>query len=464
MTATPVVPPAAVPAESSASSGVRVRAASVSLLVSVLLLAVKYVAYVHTGSSAILSDALESIINVAAAIVAVISLRFASRPPDRGHPYGHGKIEYFSAAFEGGLITLAALVIVWFALQDLLRGARVTDLELGLALTIAAGIANAALGWFLLHMGRKHRSITLTADGHHVLADFKTSAGVVVGLALVKLTGLAWFDPLAALAVGVSLGVTGYGVVRAASGGLLDEEDDTLLERLCAALEAERSPGIIRIHRLRAIRSGRETHADAHVIVPEYWTVEEAHDAVVGFERRVFAQPTIDGDIVFHLDPCMQALCESCEMPDCPVRRQPFSSRVALTLDEVTTADVLAALDHGTPPHRGPEAMKMSTTPVARHGVPAPKRRSRVLAMTLSGLFPGLGQLYNREPWRALAFVAGGVLLLRGIGPWHGVDIDIDIDDIGRGLHDVVLAFIPFTLLQLWSVIDAYRHAGAPHD
>jgi len=338
-------PPAAAGIEQTEPSGVRVRAAAISLLVSVLLLGVKYIAYLHTGSAAILSDALESIINVAAAIVAVVSLRFASRPADRGHPYGHGKIEYFSAAFEGGLIAFAALAIVWYAIRDLVRGAELADIEFGLALIFAAGLVNAGLGWFLLHMGRKHRSITLTADGHHVLSDFQTSVGVIVGLVLVKLTGHAWFDPAAALVVGVNLAATGYRVAREAAGGLLDEEDGTLLARLVAALESERSPGIIRIHRLRAIRSGRETHADAHVIVPEYWTVEQAHEKVVDFERRVFAQPTIDGEIVFHLDPCMQALCESCEMPECPVRRQPFSSRAALTVAEVTTADVLPQLD-----------------------------------------------------------------------------------------------------------------------
>jgi cation diffusion facilitator family transporter len=444
-------------------AGVRVSAAVVSLLVSVVLLIVKYVAYVHTGSAAILSDALESIINVVAAVVAVLSLRFASRPPDRGHPYGHGKIEYFSAAFEGGLIAFAALAILWFAVRDLVRGAALADLELGLLLTVAAGIANAGLGWFLLSMGRKYRSITLTADGHHVLADFKTSAGVVLGLVLVKLTGISAFDPLAALAVGISLGSTAYRLVREAAGGLLDEEDDRLLERLVAAMESERSPGIIRIHRLRAIRSGRETHADAHVIVPEYWTVDQAHDTVADFEHRVFAQPAIDGEIVFHLDPCMRALCESCEMPDCPVRQTPFSSRLALTVAEVTTADVLPGRHPERTGRSVPEVPRVSRT--AEQPLRLPRRqRSRLLAVTLSGLFPGLGQLYNGDTYRALGFVAAGVALLKGVffvGPFN---VDIDIDDLSRGLRDVGWAFLPFTLVQLWSVIDAYRRAGAPRE
>jgi len=344
---TAAAPVAAAPAEAVEPPGLRVRIGIVSVVVSIVLLAVKYVAYVHTGSAAILSDALESIINVAAALVAVISLRVAGRPPDRGHPYGHGKIEYFSAAFEGGLIAFAALAIVWFAVRELVRGAEVADIELGLALTVGAGIANALLGWFLLRMGRKHRSITLTADGKHVLSDFQTSVGVVVGLVLVKLTGIAWFDPAAALVVGLNLAATGYRVVREAAGGLLDEEDGGLLSRLVAAFEDVRFPGIIRIHRLRAIRSGREAHADAHLIVPEFWSVEQAHDAAVELERRIFALPSIDGEIVFHVDPCMRALCASCDLPDCPVRQRAFVARPPLTLDEATRGDVLPDLRDG---------------------------------------------------------------------------------------------------------------------
>lgn len=326
------------------SSRVRVRAGVVSLLVSVVLFAVKYFAYLHTGSAAILSDALESIINVVAAAFAVATLRFAARPPDQDHPYGHGKIEYFSAAFEGGMIALGALLIGWYAVRDLIRGPELAQIEIGLVLTVAAGVANAALGWFLLRTGKKHRSITLIADGHHVLSDFQTSVGVVVGLVLVQLTGMSWFDPAAALVVGLNLAVTGYRLVREAAGGLLDEEDIGLLSRLVDAFEQVRFPGIIRIHRLRAIRSGRETHADAHLIVPEYWSIEQAHDAAVEFERRVFALPSIDGEIVFHADPCMRALCASCDMPDCPVRQHAFVGRPPMTLDEVRRADVLPEL------------------------------------------------------------------------------------------------------------------------
>ena len=335
-----------------ASDGLRVRAAIVSLVIGTALLGVKYVAYVYTGSSAILSDALESIINVVAALFAVFGLRFASQPPDQGHPYGHGKIEYFSAVFEGGLIAFAAVLIVWYSVAELIRGPELAQLELGLVLTVAAGAVNLLLGWYLIREGRKHRSITLVADGKHVLSDFQTSAGVVVGLALVRLTGIAWFDPIAALLVGVNLGFTGWHLVREAAGGLLDEGDPRLLTGLVAELEKNRVPGIIRVHRLRAIRSGRETHADAHVFVPEFWTVDQAHDAVGELEQRVLATPALDGELVFHVDPCHRAFCAVCDLADCPVRVAPFRERPPLTVAEATGSPLLplGEVPAGPPP------------------------------------------------------------------------------------------------------------------
>jgi cation diffusion facilitator family transporter len=318
---------------------VRLRAGILSLVVGTTLLGCKYVAYLATGSAAVLSDALESITNVVAALFALGGLVFAGRPADRGHPYGHGKIEYFTAVFEGGLISFAAFVIVWYAVSDLVRGPAVGAVELGLAITAAAGAVNAALGWYLVRTGRRARSMTLVADGQHVLSDFWTSLGVVIGLVLVRLTGVAWLDPVVALVVAGNLGLTGFRLVRRAAGGLLDEEDSDLLMELVRAFDASRQPGIIRIHRLRAIRSGRLTHVDAHLIVPEYWTVEQAHDATDAFERRVIDSCTIEGEIIFHTDPCRRSLCSICEVSDCPVRQGPFAARPPLTVEEATLTD-----------------------------------------------------------------------------------------------------------------------------
>ena len=318
---------------------IRLRAGLLSLVVAIALLAVKYFAYRLTGSSAILSDALESITNVVAAMFALGGLVFAGRPADRGHPYGHGKIEYFSAVFEGGLIAFAAVLILWQAFQSLRAGHVVREVDLGIALTVAAGVVNAALGWYLVRTGEQVRSITLVADGKHVLSDFWTSLGVFVGLLLVRVTGIAWLDPLAAAAVGVNLAVTGVRLVRQAAGGLLDEEDSALLDRLVRAFDRSLHPGIIRLHRLRAQRAGRFTHVDAHLIVPEYWTVEQAHEATDAFADQVLAACTVEGEIIFHTDPCRRALCTICDVEGCPVRVDPFLGRPPLTLGEATSTD-----------------------------------------------------------------------------------------------------------------------------
>lgn len=323
------------------SERIRLTAGTVSLLVSAVLLAVKYIAYRLTGSTAILSDALESIVNVVAALFALGGLVFAGRPADRNHPYGHGKIEFFSATFEGGLISFAAVLIMYQGAHALIVVSEVRAIDVGLLLTIAAGLANAALGWFLVRIGRRYQSLTLVADGQHVLSDFWTSLGVVVGLGLVRVTGWSLFDPLVAVLFGANLAWTGFRLVRHAAGGLLDEEDTALLERLVAAINDNLTPGVIRVHYLRAIRAGRFTHVDAHLVVPEFWTVERAHDTADSFEQRVLTSLAFEGELAFHTDPCRQLYCSRCEVQECPIRVAPFVSRQAITVQEAVAPDIV---------------------------------------------------------------------------------------------------------------------------
>jgi cation diffusion facilitator family transporter len=319
---------------------VRVRAGVLSLTVSLALLAAKYQAYRMTGSTAILSDALESIVNVVAAVFALGGILFAGRPADRNHPYGHGKIEFFAAAFEGGLIAFAAVLIVWEVIQALLRSPEVRNLDAGLAIVLGAGLVNLALGGFLVRTGRRCQSLTLVADGQHVLSDFWTSAGIVLGLGLVRVTGLAWLDPLVAGVVALNLMWTGIRLVRHAAGGLLDEEDPGLLGRLLEALGRHVGRGIIRVHHLRAIRAGRFHHVDAHLVVPEFWSVERAHEVAEDLAARIIKELGVEGELAFHTDPCHRAYCGMCDLPDCGVRREPFRDRPPLTLEEAVRPDM----------------------------------------------------------------------------------------------------------------------------
>jgi cation diffusion facilitator family transporter len=319
---------------------IRLRAGLISLVVAVLMLAAKYQAYRMTGSTAVLSDALESIVNVAAAIFALGGLLFAGRPADRNHPYGHGKIEFFSAAFEGGLIAFASVLIVYEAAQSLLAGAEVRQISTGILIVFGAGLVNLVLGWYLVRTGRRYQSLTLVADGKHVISDFWTSLGVVVGLLLVHLTGLAWLDPLVALLVALWLLWTGFRLVRHAAGALLDEEDPALLSRVLNALQGYVGHGVIRIHHLRAIRAGRFHHVEAHLVVPEFWSVERAHDVSEDVAARVIRDLGVEGEMVFHTDPCHRAYCALCDLEDCPIRREPFLKVTPLTLEEAVQPDM----------------------------------------------------------------------------------------------------------------------------
>lgn len=317
----------------------RVGAALASLFVGTGLVGAKYVAYKLTGSTAVLSDVLESLVNVVAAGVTVASVLFAERPPDQSHPYGHGKIEFFSAAFEGGLVTFAALVVVYEAVLALVTGIEMRHLGVGVAIVAGGGVVNAALGWFLVRTGRRLNSLALVADGKHVLSDFWTSAGVVVGLSLVALTGLTWLDQVVALLVGANLARTGVKLVREASAALLDAEDSELMAKLLTAIEAGAAPGIIRVHHLRAIRLGRFTHVDAHLVVPEFWTIEHSHDVVDAFEKRVIDEFELEGEILFHSDPCRRAFCPVCDLSDCPIRVASFEGRTPLSMAEAQRPD-----------------------------------------------------------------------------------------------------------------------------
>jgi len=319
---------------------IRLRAGLISLTVALLMLAAKYQAYRMTGSTAVLSDALESIVNVVAAVFALGGLVFAGRPADRNHPYGHGKIEFFSAAFEGGLIAFASVVIVYEVVLILLAGAAVRQISAGVLIVLVTGLVNLVLGWYLVRTGRRYNSLTLVADGKHVIADFWTSAGVVVGLLLVQLTGLAWLDPLVALLVALSLMWTGFRLVRHAAGGLLDEEDPALLSRVLGALQRYVGHGVIRVHHLRAIRSGRFHHVEAHLVVPEFWSVDKAHGVSEDVAALVIHDLGVEGEMVFHTDPCHRIYCATCDLEDCPIRREPFLGATPLTLEEAVQPDM----------------------------------------------------------------------------------------------------------------------------
>lgn len=306
-----------------AQASPEVRAARLSLGIAVVLLAVKAFAWLLTGSAAILSDALESIINVVAAAFAVFSVTVAGAPPDKSHPYGHGNVEYYAAWFEGMLILLASVGIFWESWDKIFHPEPLPHLGAGLALLVAASAVNLWLGLRLLRQGRQSGSLTLVADGKHVLTDVYTSAGVLAGLGLVWWTGWLWLDGAVACLVGANIAWTGVGLVRRSVAGFMNESDPALLDGICALLRENRHPSWIDIHRLRAIKSGRELHVDLHLILPRDMLLWEAHAQVAAMEELLRGRLGPDADIMIHADPCDDRRCAGCDTDPCGLRVAP---------------------------------------------------------------------------------------------------------------------------------------------
>lgn len=319
------------------SQRVRIRVALVSIGAGLAILALKYVAYLVSGSTALKSDAIESVVNVVAATFALGAVVFADKPADKEHPYGHGKIEHFSAAFEGGLISLAAVLIAWEALSALWAQwhglVQLKDLGLGLSLNLGAGLLNGLLGWWLVKMGRRQHSKALEADGQHVLSDFWTTLGIAGGLFLVKLTGFHVLDPLMAMVVAAHLAATGFRLVKASSQALLDMEDPEVLASLVKVMNQVRPTDLVAVHELRTLRSGRYTHVDIHMVLPEFYTIAEGHDLADRFGKQTLAAAGIEGELHTHVDPCQRAWCTGCALADCPVRQAPLAYQRPITLD-----------------------------------------------------------------------------------------------------------------------------------
>jgi len=316
--------------------GGAVRAGVISLAVGALVMAVKFAAFFLTGSTALLADASESIVNVLAGTMLTYSLIVARRPADDDHPYGHGKAESLSAMFEGTLIVVAAAVITAQAIHELVVGPELQRLGTGMLIAGGAGLANLALGLYLLRAGRRERSEALRADGVHVMTDTMTTAASIVALGLVWITGQAWIDPVAGLLVAANIVWAGWRVVRTALRGLLDEADFELLEGIAGALDRVRRDAWCEIHQLRAWSSGAARHADLHLVVPRYLTMEQGHVHADEVERTVLDVLGKDGDVVVHVDPCRPQHCSGCAQQDCDVRSTPLDVQCAFTLDALT--------------------------------------------------------------------------------------------------------------------------------
>lgn len=303
------------------------------LFVGILLMGVKFVTWYLTDSNAILTDALESIINVVAGSFALFSLILAAKPRDRNHPYGHGKIEYLSAGFEGALIVVAGLSIIGKAAYNFLHPQVIHQLDIGLILTAVTGGINYGMGAILESKGRKSESITMIASGRHLKSDAYSSLGLIVGLGLVMLTRWYALDNVIAVIFGLIILWTGYNLLRKSVAGVMDEADYELITDLVEILDRERRDNWIDIHHFRMVKYGAALHIDCHMTLPWYFDNRESHREVKKMEALINEHCHLPAEVSIHVDPCTPKLCEICQVQDCPERAHPFRERIRWTLE-----------------------------------------------------------------------------------------------------------------------------------
>lgn len=309
------------------NNSLKKKAALISMIVGLGMFAAKITAYLLTGSSAIFSDAAESVVHVLATGMALYSIILSAKPADKSHLYGHGNIEYFSAGVEGLLIVLAAMVIIYSSVSDLITGFRPEKLDIGTIIVGIAGAVNLWLGLYLIKKGKQTKSLALVADGKHVLTDSYTSIGVVIGLILVLITGFYIIDPLMAIFVALNILYTGYKLVRESIGGLMNETDEETLSGIVETLNSIRKISWIDIHHLKFWKSSNKIFVDFHLILPYYFTIQQSH-LEENFIEESFNEKLGEAQVRIHMDYCSTNLCKYCDYIDCTVRLEDKSINI----------------------------------------------------------------------------------------------------------------------------------------
>ena len=314
-------------------------------IASAFLLIVKFTAYYITHSVAILTDALESIVNVVAGFIGLYSLYVSAKPRDEDHPYGHGKAEFVSAAVEGTLIFSAGGIIIYNAIRNLFLPQVLQKIDLGIYLVGATAIINWILGFFSLQQGKKNNSLALIASGKHLQTDTYSTLGIIVGLILISITGRTWIDSAVAIGFGFFIIYTGYKIIRGSLAGIMDEADMVLLKRMVSILNANRRDAWVDLHNLRVIKYGNILHVDCHLTVPWYFNINQAHEEIevlAAFIRKDFGESL---ELFVHSDGCEYFQCPICDKKACSVRQHPFEKEIIWTVDNILQNQKHAAVD-----------------------------------------------------------------------------------------------------------------------
>jgi cation diffusion facilitator family transporter len=306
-------------------------------ILSIALFAGKMLAWRLTHSVTVLTDALESIVNIVAGLVGLFSIILASRPRDANHPYGHGKAEFLSSAVEGTLIMLAGVFIIYEGSLQVLHPHKIEKLDTGLVIIIVAGIINFMMGKYAEGKGKEANSLVLISAGKHLQSDAYSTLGIVAGLAVLLLTGYRWLwlDGAVALSFALIIIVTGYRVLRRSIAGMMDEMNLPLVEKVIGVLQQNRKPQWIDLHNLRVTHYGSLMHVDAHMTLPWYFTVAEADNEIQELEKLIKSHFGDRAELFIHVDGCVPFQCKLCSMPNCQVRQEPFRQQLEWIMDNV---------------------------------------------------------------------------------------------------------------------------------
>ena len=318
------------------TSQYNLRLQKIITLIAFILFLIKLAAWYLTYSIAILTDALESTVNVVAGLIGVYSLYVSAKPKDQDHPYGHGKIEFISAGIEGTLITVAGLLIIYEATIKLIHPHVIKKLDYGIILVASTALVNYIAGTICLKTGHKNNSLPLIASGKHLKTDTWSTVGIIVGLIFLYFTGLTWVDSVVAFIFAFVIIFTGYKIVRSSVAGIMDETDISLLNNLVDLLNNNRRENWIDLHNLRIIKYGSTIHMDCHLTVPWYINVSEAHEEIeslAGIIRNKYGEAV---ELFVHSDACQEFSCRICSKHDCLVRQHPLEQKIEWTINNIS--------------------------------------------------------------------------------------------------------------------------------
>ena len=307
--------------------------------ISLLILIGKFIAFFVTNSVGILTDAMESIVNVVAGLISFFSLRYAAKPKDKDHPFGHGKIELISASVEGLLIMIAGGLIIVEGIRRLFEPSTIGKLDIGIAVVAIAGIINYIMGWYSVRMGKRYDSIALVAGGKHLQSDTYSTIGLVIGLFLLYFTGLKWIDSALALIFGSIIVVTGILILRKTVANLIDKADEDVLKKMLEVTSNCKKPEWVDIHNMKVIKYGSNLFVDCDLTLPWFFNIEEGHRACEELRSILSAKNSDRVLVSIHSDPCKEEHCEHCLMKDCVYRKTPFVAPLSLTIEDITASD-----------------------------------------------------------------------------------------------------------------------------